>query len=188
MMWQKASKLASTYNNLKQRDSAYKWAQGKGKREIAKELKTLLSETEAVEKFLSTRIIWSDYLRDLPTRLPANVSLSNFVASCEFQETAEKDSGIRRKINKSLSLRGMNFFNEGQASPEEIEGFLESLKKIDLLKRDFPKVQLTEIKWRKEGKGEAAIFTVLASPEKAVKNKDKKDAKGEKGAKDSSKG
>ncbi len=57
-------------------------------------------------------------------------------------------------------------FENGGASPEQIETFLESLKKVELLQRDFPKVQLGEIKWRKQNKEESATFTVLALPKK----------------------
>jgi len=195
MMWQKASKLANFYSGLKKQDSMHKWAVSKNTADIAKERKALLAETAAVEKFLSTRIVWSDYLRDLPTRLPLNVSLSDVWAVCEFEESGKKEGG--RKMKRSLSLRGVTLFDKGRAAPEEIEAFLESLRKVELLQRDFSKVQLAEIKWRRQGKSETAMFTVLALPGKPEKDeggkdeegaKNEKDTKSEKGAKGSSEG
>ncbi len=167
MMWEKASGLSESYNNIKNQNSAYKWASGKYTGEIAAERKNLLAETETIVKFASSRIIWSDYLRDLPTRLPPNVGISSLMGSCELSED-KKDEG--RKPKKSLSLRGSTVFDKGKAAPEEIEAFMGSLKKVDLLKRDFSQIQLTDIRWRREGNSEAAIFTVLAVPKKAEKS------------------
>ena len=113
-------------------------------------------EVQAVSKFISTHIIWSDYLNDLPTRLPENACLSNIWAVSEMKETNKKKQG--RKAKKSLTMRGVTKFADGVAAPEEIEAFLESLRNVDLLRRDFPQVKLAEIKWRREGNSEIAMF------------------------------
>jgi hypothetical protein len=63
-------------------------------------------------------------------------------------------------------MRGVTKFDAGVVAPQEIEAFLESLRNVELLKRDFPKVQLAEIKWRREGESEIAMFTVVALPKK----------------------
>jgi hypothetical protein len=184
MMWQKSSKLAESYRSLKQQNSKHKWATSKRNKEISNIRKGLLGETEAVEKFLSSRIIWSDYLRDIPTRLPPNVSLDNVWAISEFSDIGGKKEAGAQKVKKSFSLRGTILFQKGHASPEQIDAFLESLKKVELLERDFPKVQLADIKWRRQGDCETASFTVLALPLKSDSEPaDEKDVKGEKGAK-----
>jgi hypothetical protein len=185
MMWQKVSSLADSYNNLKQQNAEHKWAFSKGNGELSNMKKGLLSETDAVEKFLSTRIIWSDYLRDIPTRLPPNVILVNIWAISEYRETGAKKEGGSQKLKKSFSLRGMTLFDKGHASPEQIDSFLESLRKVELLQKDFPKVQLADIKWRRQGDCETASFTVLALPSKSdVEAGDsEKDGKGGKDAK-----
>lgn len=179
MMWQRASKLADAYNSLKKQDSTHKWAVSKDTSDIASERKALLSETEVVEGFLSTRMIWSDYLRDLPTRLPLNVSLSSVKAVCEFEESGKKEEG--RKMDRSLTLRGVTSFGKGRATTEEIEAFLDSLKKVELLRRDFPRVQLADIRRNQQGKNETAIFTVIALPGKSEKGEGGKGEKGGKG-------
>lgn len=180
MMWQKASELADACSSLKKQDSTHKWAVSKSTRDIAQEREALLSETEAVEGFLSSRIVWSDYLRDLPTRLPPNVTFSNVKATCKLVDAKKERGG---KIDKSLTLRGVTSFDKGRAAPEEIEAFLESLRKVELLQRDFPKVQLAEIKWRRQGSSDKALFTVLALPGKSEKGRGEKSEKGVKGEK-----
>ena len=179
MMWQRAMEIAEACNSIKKQNLAYNWATSKATPAIADERKKLLSETEAMVKFVSTRIIWTDYLNDLPTRLPPNVSLTNLGAMCEYQEGGKKEVGDRKKDTKALSMRGFTLFDKGQAATKEIEAFLESLRKVELLQRDLPNVQMAEVKWRREGKSEKAIFTILAAPKAAKSSEgDAKDAKG----------
>jgi Tfp pilus assembly protein PilN len=186
VMLDKLNGLNQQYNNLKRQNAEYKWSKGKKTSEISKQQKQLLTEVEAVNEFLSSRIIWSDYLKDLPTRVPENACLSNIWGISEMKEVSKKEE--TRKVKKSLTIRGVTKFAEGVAAPQEIESFLESLRNVDLLKRDFPLVQLAEIKWRKEGTSEIAMFTVVAMPKKKSGGggDSKGDSKG--GSKGSSKG
>jgi Tfp pilus assembly protein PilN len=164
MMWQKLTGLNNQYNSFKRQNAEFKWSKGQRTGEISKERKQLLTEVEAISTFLSTRIIWTDYLRDLPTRLPLNACLTNIWGVSEMKEMNKKKQG--RKEKRSLTLRGITKFAEGVAAPLEIETFLDSLRNVDLLRRDFPQVQLAEIKWRREGDSEIAMFTVVALPKK----------------------
>ena len=164
VMYNKLNSLTQEYNKLKRLNAEYKWSRGKRTGEISKQLKQLLTEVDGVNEFLSSRIIWSDYLRDLPTRLPSNACLSNIWGVSEMKELSKKEV---RKVKKSLTIRGVTKFEEGVAAPQEIESFLESLRNVDLLQKDFPLVQLAEIKWRKEGTSEIAMFTVVAMPKKS---------------------
>jgi len=172
MMWQKLTGLTNQYNSLRRQNAEYKWSKGKRTGEISNERKQLLTEVEAVSKFLSSRVIWSDYLRDLPTRLPMNACLTNIWGVSEMKEMNKKKQG--RKEKRSLTLRGITKFAEGIAAPQEIEVFLDSLRNVKLLRRDFPQVQLAEIKWRREGTSDIAMFTVVALPKKKTGSEDKK--------------
>ena len=173
MMWQRASELTNKYDTFVRQNASYEWTKRLKTGEISNERKQLLSEVQAVSKFISTRIVWSDYLRDLPTRLPVNACLSNIWAVNELKEMNKKKQG--RRVKKSLTMQGVTKFSQGTAAPQEIEAFLESLRKVDLLKRDFPLVQLAEIKWRREGESEIAMFTVVALPKKKTGKTDDKD-------------
>ena len=74
-------------------------------------------------------------------------------------------------------MRGVTKFNAGVVAPQEIEAFLESLRNVELLRRDFPQVQIAEIKWRREGESEIAMFTVVALPKKKSTGGGDKDKK-----------
>ncbi|MBN1787219.1 MAG: hypothetical protein JW806_02360 [Sedimentisphaerales bacterium] len=165
MMWQKASRLARSYAVLEQQDALHTWASKKQTSDLSKERTSLLAETRSVEKFLATRIVWSDYLRELPTRLPPNVSLSTLSGECGYKGGDEKGG----KTKKSLTLAGTVLVEEGGGSPEDIGTFVSALKELELLKKDFPEVELAEIKWRRKGESEVASFTVMALPKKAKK-------------------
>jgi hypothetical protein len=93
IMWQKVAGLTGEYNNFKQQNASHEWSEGQRTGEISNERKQLLTEVQAVSKFLSSRIIWSDYLRDLPTRLPMNACLSNIWAVNELKEMNKKKKG-----------------------------------------------------------------------------------------------
>jgi len=175
MLWDKSSSLEGECESLRRQNASRGWAAKLTTQAINKEQSALAAETTAVFKFLSTRIIWSDYLRDLPTRLPGNACLSDVSAANEMKEMSKKK--VQRKINRSLTLRGMTRFSDRGTAPREIDAFLESLRSVDLLKRDFPLVELAEIKWRRDGNSEVALFTIIAMP----KDKSKDDSAEEEG-------
>jgi len=161
-LWDKSSALAREHQDLRHQNASHTWARKLSTSAVNKERKALRLEVGAVHRFLSTRVIWTDYLRDLPTRLPPNAYLSNVWATCEMKSMSKKK--IKRKTSQSLTLRGVTRFVNRGAAPKEIDAFLESLRNVELLQRDFPLVQLAEIKWRREGESEVALFTIIALP------------------------
>jgi len=165
-MWDKCSGLASQLHGFQMDNasSAHKWAQGQSTDAIKKERKQLKANVGAMRGFLTTRVIWSNYLRDLPTRLPPNTCLSNILGVCELKDMSAKKQ--KRKTSKMLTIRGLTRFKDRGSAPEEIDGLIEGLQDSALLRRDFPQVQLAEIKWRREGNTDVAMFTVLALPKK----------------------
>ena len=162
MMWNKATSLDKQCRLLRKQNASHKWARSLSIREINKQRKALLYEVDCVYRFLGTRIVWSDYLRDIPTRLPPDACLVNVWANCEMKEMVKKKHA--RKPKKSLTLTAMARFSSRASAPREIDAFLQSLRGMKLLQRDFPLVELAEVKWRKEGKSGMALFTVIALP------------------------
>lgn len=166
MMYDKYAALAAKSAQCKQANAAstHKWAFGKSTGAIKKERKRLMANVGAVHQFLTTRVVWSNYLRDLPTRLPPNACLSNIWGACELKDMSAKKQ--KRRASKLLTLRGLTRFDDRAAAPKEIDVFLTELQNMELLQQDFPQVQLVEIKWRRDGKNDVALFTVVALPKK----------------------
>ncbi len=169
LLWSEAAGLATQCERLERQDVSRAWARPLSTQAIRNERKVLAAEVGAVRKFLATRIIWSDYLRDMPTRLPPNTCLSSLNACCELADMGKKKQ--KRKANQSMTLRGMARYSERTQTPRDIDMLLESLRHMELLQHDFPLVRLAEIKWRKEGKSEIAMFTILAQPKQGNKGK-----------------
>ncbi len=169
LLWDKLQSLDQEYQIVRQQNSSSKWARKMKTAEIVKERKTLSGEVSAVENFLATRIIWSDYLRDLPSRLPPNAYLSSVWGFAEFKGMSKRKQRVRS--NRSLTMRGVTQFADRESAPIEIDSFLNSLRNVEILRRDFPIVTLAEIKWRREAGKETALFTIIALPKKKKASK-----------------
>jgi len=157
LLWDKSQCLDQECQMVKRQNASIKWAHELGMGKIEKERKVLSGEVSAVERFLSTRIIWSDYLRDLPSRLPPNAYLSSVWGFSEFKGTSKKSH--QRRSNRSLTMRGVTQFSDRESAPVEIDAFIDSLRNVEILRRDFPLVTLAEIKWRRDGGKDTALCT-----------------------------
>jgi hypothetical protein len=161
VLWYALADLDGQYRHLCSQNASYTWAKGVRTDAIDRERKSLSDEVTAVGRFLGTRVIWSNYLRDLPTRLPSNSCLQSLAGSYEMKKAGKDET---QRVNQSLTIRGMARFADRGSAPKEIDAFLESLRTADLLKRMFPVVNLAEIKWRKDPTADIAIFTIIATP------------------------
>ncbi len=161
ILWNAVSELESECQRLRDQNASYKWAASLETEAIKAERKKLSDEVISVQNFLGTRVIWSNYLRDLPTRLPSNACFQSFLGAYELK-TSTKATG--RPANRSLAITGMARFADRGSAPREIDAFLDSLRSADLLRKTFPHVNLAEIKWRKDPGADIALFTILATP------------------------
>jgi Tfp pilus assembly protein PilN len=174
VLWYNLSDLQEQHQSLCCQNASYVWAEGQGTDAIAGERKNLAAEVDAVQKFLGTRVIWSNYLRDLPTRLPSNACLHSFHGQYELKNMGKN---VTQRPNQSLTICGMARFTDRGSAPKEIDAFLESLRGAEALKRTFPIVHLAEIKWRKEAAADIALFTILATPAEKAGGKDEAEDK-----------
>ncbi len=127
--------------------------------DLRKERQDLQERVAAVERFLSSRVLWTSYTRDLPDRLPANVTLGSMYGLAEL---ATFDKGKQtNKPSRSFLLQAAVPIRADGSLPLEIDTFLNSLRGHPL--RDFPVVALGDIKWsQRPGSPPMASFTVIA--------------------------
>lgn len=157
--------LNETYEVARAEDAKHDWAGALSEQDLQKQKKALEQKVEAVRKFLGSRVVWTSYTHDIPTRLPVNASMSAFEGVCELEATGKKkEGGIKAK--KSFILRFAAPIRQDGSMPEEIDDFLESLRDHPLLKRDFPIVELADLKWFQpfNGSKPVAYFTVVCLP------------------------
>ncbi|HEY2157700.1 MAG TPA: hypothetical protein VGH33_18870 [Isosphaeraceae bacterium] len=139
-------------------DARYDWAAKTSTSKLQDEKKDLEQRAEALRTFLSTRVLWTAHTRDMATRLGPEIVLTS------FQGTAELEGG-KGKAKKSLALKLSAPSKKAGAMPREIDGFLRTLRDDPMLKRDFPEIEMGDLRWTSSGTGPAAAtFGVTCQP------------------------
>jgi hypothetical protein len=173
--------LNESYRAVQAENLRRDWLASTQEPQLQKEKKELQQKVGAMHKFLATRILWSSYTHDIPARLPDDAVLSSFQGLSELEFVGKKEGGVKPK--KSLVLRGAAPIPKGGSMPPAIDGFIDSLRGHPLLKRDFPLVELADIKWFQPSLGvkPVARFTVACLPKvpKVGANASLGEAKGE---------
>jgi hypothetical protein len=161
----RSQELNTQYAAVRSETIGRHWLTSMNQQQLDKEKNDLSQRVDAIRKFLSTRIVWAAYTHDIPLRLPENATLSSFRGVCEIEKKGRKDDKAM-KPKKSFTLRiEAPIANDGTA-PKEIDGVLDSLRNHPLLKRDFPLVELDDIKWYQPfvGAKPTAFFNVVCLP------------------------
>jgi len=138
------------------------WVRHKQQAELQKEKQDLTLKVDAIRKFSVDRIMWTKYTYDISARLPANATLIAFLGICEMDDGGKSKS----KPKKSFLVRATAPVAEDGSAPKEIDNFLTALRGHPLLQKDFPLVELADIKraQAERGKPANALFTVLCLP------------------------
>lgn len=140
------------------------WLEKTLQAQLQKEQADLGKKVEAIRRFAGTRIIWTEYTRDIAERLPPTATLVSFTGQCEL-ETPGKQAAIKPK--KLFIVRASALIDEdGVATPKEVDRFLAALRDDPLLMRDFPLVTLEEIKFFQPNvtADASSLFTVVCLP------------------------
>jgi hypothetical protein len=172
VLWNALTEAQDEYASLLAKNGSFAWAVEMKTEAIKTERKGLSDEVASVQQFLGTRAVWSNYLRDLPTRMPANSCLQSIVGSYELKLSSKTAT---RQANKSLIITGMAPYPDGGSVPKEIDALLDSLRSADLLRKAFPNVNLAEVKQRRDAGLNIAVFTIVATPNEKGKGEAKEE-------------
>ncbi len=139
------------------------WLENVQQPQLQKEKQELEQKVESIRRFVGTRIIWTEYTRDIAERLPTTATLVSFTGQCEM-EAPGKQVVIRPK--KSFVVRASALIDEDGATPKEVDRFLTALRGDPLLMRDFPLVNLADIKFFQPNitADASSLFTVVCLP------------------------
>ena len=154
-----------------------------GPAKLERQRNELFQKVDAVRRFLDTRVLWTEYMHDLPARLPKGAELSSLQGLCELEYFGKKEGAVKPK--KSFILRMTAPLATDGSVPKEIDQFLLAICNHPLLKRDFPDVQLGDIKRFKlfSGAQPMANFTVVCMPGTATPAAHGGDSRAKKGEK-----
>jgi hypothetical protein len=129
---------------------------------LEQETQALAKRTDAVRKFLETRILWSNYTADVTARLPPAATLDALDGHC-LLDTGGRGSGAKQSfaVGVRVPLAGNG------SAPREIDTFLAALRNDPVLQHDFGSAELTGIKQagsQDKRQAAAAAFGVICLP------------------------
>jgi len=168
---ERSTSLERNYQAVRIQNAQHDWSASIPEHELEKEKKDLQQQVAAIRRFVGSRVIWTAYTRDIPARLPDNTVLTSFHGTSELGAAGDKGEKpeVKAKSKKLLTIKGAAPVSDDNLTPAEIDRFLESLRGHPLLKRDFPTVELADLKHsRATGQsGSAASFSVICQPRAA---------------------
>jgi hypothetical protein len=139
-------------------DAHYAWAAKIPTPKLQEEKKDLEQKAEALHTFLATRVLWTAHARDMATRLGPAIALTSFQGAAELE-------GGKGKAKRALTLKLSAPIKKAGAMPEEIDAFLRALRTDPLLKRDFPEIEMGDLRWSPGMNGRStATFNVTCQP------------------------
>jgi len=137
------------------------WQQGIDESALLKEKKELKERVEAVQKFISSRVLWSAYSKDIAERLPPTASLERLQGLAEFSTDAVKPGQRALMIKASVPIGSQG------GVPAEVNSFLNDLRSDPLLLHDFPTLTMEGVEWVQPPDPKAkpiATFKIIALP------------------------
>jgi hypothetical protein len=157
----KASDLDEKYDAAHLELTQRSWQQGVDDSELIKEKKDLNEHVGAVQKFLSSRIIWSHFSKDISEKLPTNASVQQVHGMAEFSTDATKPG------QRALMIKGAIPIAAKSRVPVEIETFLTALNNDPLILKEFPLIHMEEVHWTQPPDPKAwpiATFSISCIP------------------------
>jgi hypothetical protein len=160
-------KLQDESSAAQAHNSQYAWATDLRRAQLEGEKKELQQRASAVQKFLDSRVTWTDCARGVTARLPQNVFLTSLEA-CNKLESKAKGSR-KGKPEKALVIRGAAPLTEDGSFPQEIDSFLDALREHPTLQKELPAMELADLQEttsRFDDDSRLASFTITCVPKR----------------------
>jgi hypothetical protein len=144
----------------------YRWLGNRQEGDLDKEKKTLEQKDKTAQAFLSSRVAWSSYVRDVASHMPSNTKITSLQGAGELESLSGK-GGASGLLKKTFVMRLETPIPPSGETPREVDGLLESLRDRSLLKREFPVIELKDLKaTRAQSKGSEAVasYSIVCLP------------------------
>ncbi len=163
-LYDRSSMLHERYLHVQSENKKYNWAASVTAGELGAEKKDLESKVDAFRSFVGTQVRWSKYTSDISATLPANITLTSMNGVYEL-ETVSKAT-VAAPPKRSFILRASAPLTADGIVPPEIDAYLVSLRHQRLLQRDFPNIELTDIKSVRaaDSSQSRATFSIVCLP------------------------
>jgi hypothetical protein len=156
--------LNDEFNSLSSQNAQHAWASGLHEQQLQKERNELKQKVTALQKYLKDRVDWSEHGREVASLLPDNVFLTSLEGTSELVPESKKR--VNSKPKKSLVVRGAVPIGEDGSMPDEIDRFVNAVRDHPALRKDFPVVELADLKQQRKTDDELSLasFTVTCLP------------------------
>ena len=166
LMSDRARSLESSHAATRASMAKFRWLGERGAGDLEKEKKALEQKAKTAGAFLASRVLWSDQVRDVASHLPANTRLMSLQGAGELESLGGK--GPPGQPKKTFVMRLETPIPPGGETPHEVDGLLESLRDKSHLRREFPTIELKDLKTTRSqgrGGGEAvASYNIVCLP------------------------
>ncbi len=135
--------------------------------ELQKEKTDLKQRVSSMQKFLDGRIVWTNYQRELAAILPEDIFMTSMQGVSKFASTGKSKGKKQLVLACAVSLPQIGLI------PYEVDRLLNTLRAHPKLTRDFPVIELAELKQFKRAEKDQtfAMFTLMCLPKGAKKAK-----------------
>jgi hypothetical protein len=142
-----AARLDSSHASTRASLAKFRWLGNAQEKDLDKEKKFLTLKDKMAETFLASRILWSGHVRDVASQLPTNTRLTSLSATSELEDLSGK--GMAMTTKKSFVMKLESPIPPSGETPREVDELLGSLRDKSRLKRDFPIIELKDLKTRR---------------------------------------
>lgn len=152
--------------------SGFDRPRGRGNAQLREDRKAMTQRVEAVGRFLDGRILWTDCVRDVATRLPETMVTTSIAGECKYEAMAM----VKGKAKRSFRVELETPTPSDGAIPPEVGRFLDELRGAPRLRKSLPSIEMAELRWGPVGQARVptASFSVVCTPEAAKLKGEKK--------------
>jgi hypothetical protein len=165
LMSERARSLDSEHAATRASLAKFRWLGERTEGELEKEKRILELKDKTAEAFLASRVCWSSQIRDVASHMPDKSRITSLQGVAELESLGGKGSTGPPK--KTFVLRVETPVPPTGETPREVDGLLESIRDRSQVKREFPIIELKDLKTAKaQGKdaGSVASYSIVCVP------------------------
>jgi hypothetical protein len=165
LMFEQARTLEKSLDITRTSMAKVRWLGNRQEADLEKEKKLLDQKNKTAETFLASRVLWSNYIRDVASHMPANSRVSSLQGLGELEKLGGK--GPAGLLKKSFVMRLETPIPPTGETPREVDALLESLRDRSLLKKEFPVIELKDLKTTRtvsKGAEPTATYSIVCLP------------------------
>ncbi len=147
---------------IEQELTSIDWLKNQPDAKLEAERKELTTRVESAQKYLASRILWTECLREVATRLPPDMVATAIDGQSDFNPAVKDPTKLRRSFTVALEVPTP----VSGAIPPEVNQLLTSLRSSKVLSDYLPTIEMAALRWgtSRATNLPAATFSVVCQP------------------------